>query len=309
MAIKKLWVEEYRPSTFDEYIFQNPEQKKQFVQMIENKEIPHLLLSGSAGTGKTSMSKMLVKMLDVDPMDILLINASKNNSVEYIRDSICSFATTFALGNFKVVQLEESDMLTLNAQTVLKDLLEETQDTCRFIFTCNHENKIIPPIKSRLQHFHFKASPIEDITLRVGEILVTESVEFDMALLEKYVVTYYPDIRKIINALQQNTVNGQLTNPNSTEDDSADYQFKLLDLIEAGDMRAMRKLICENVQREEYDGVYRFLYENIHKAKQFKNTDAYETAIVTLASYLYKNSICADPEINFAACAIELGKI
>lgn len=309
MAIKKLWVEAYRPSTLDEYIFQNPEQKKQFTQMIQAREIPHLLLSGPQGTGKTSMSKMLVGLLGVDPMDILLINASKDNSVENIRDKIYSFATSFALGSFKVIQLEEADMLTYNAQTALKDILEETQDTCRFIFTCNHENKIIPPIKSRLQHFHFKASPKDDVLMRVGEILVTEEIEFEMELLEKYVSTYYPDIRKIINALQQNTISGKLQKPNTGEDATVDYQFKMLDLIESGDLRALRKLICENVQREEYDSVYRFLYENIHKSKKFKNTDAYETAIVTIAAYLHKNSIVGDPEINFAACAIDLDRI
>ena len=309
MAIKKLWVEEYRPSTFDEYIFQNQEQKKQFIQMVEAKEIPHLLLSGSQGTGKTSMSKMLVGLLGIDPMDILLINASKDNSVENIRERIYSFATTFALGAFKVIQLEEADMLTYNAQTALKDILEETQDTCRFIFTCNHENKIIPPIKSRLQHFHFKASPKDEVLMRAGEILVTEEIEFDMQLLEKYVSTYYPDIRKIINALQQNTVNGKLVSPTSSDDSTVDYQFEMLDLIESGDLRALRKLICANVQKEEYESVYRFLYENIHKAKKFKAQDAYETAIVTIASYLYKNGAVADPEINFAACCIELDRI
>lgn len=308
MAIKKLWVEKHRPSTFDEYVFQNTEQKKQFIQMIENKEIPHLLFSGSAGTGKTSMSKMLVKMLDIDPMDTLLIDASKDNSVENIRESIHSFATTYPMGDFKVIQLEESDMLTINAQTVLKQLLEDTQDTCRFIFTCNLENKIIPPIKSRLQHFHFKAPPRDDVLLRLGEILVIENVEFDVQLLEKYVSIYYPDIRKTINALQQNTIDGKLSNPNS-QNDSVDYQFKLLELIEVGDLRAIRKLVCENVQREEYDGVYRFLYENINKAKQFNDVDKYEAAIVTLANGLYRNSISADPEINFAACCIELGNI
>lgn len=307
--IKSLWVEKYRPSTFDEYIFQNSEQKKQFVQMLENQEIPHLLLSGPPGTGKTSMSKMLAKLLGIDPMDILLINASKDNSVEFIRERICSFATSFAMGNFKLIQLEESDMLTFNAQTVLKDLLEETQDTCRFIFTCNHENKILPAIKSRCQHFHIKAAPREDVLLRVGEILVTEEVEFDMPLLEKYVATYYPDIRKIINALQQNTVNGKLGKPNSSEDESGDYQFQMLDLIEAGDLRGLRKLICTNVQKEEYDGVYRFLYENINKCPKFKDVEKYEASIVTIANGLYRNSICADPEINFAATCIQLGMI
>ncbi len=309
MAIKKLWVEAYRPSSIDEYIFQNIEQKRQFVNMINAKEIPHLLLSGPQGTGKTSLSKMLVKLLEIDPMDLLTINASKDNSVENIREKIYSFATSFALGKFKIIQLEEADMLTYNAQTALKDILEETQDTCRFIFTCNYENRIIPPIKSRLHHFYFKASPQDEILLRMGEILVTEKVDFDIKLLEKYVSTYYPDIRKIINALQQNTIDGKLQNPNSTDDSVVDYQFKMLEYLEAGDLKTLRKLICENVQREEYDGIYRFLYENINKSKKFKNEDAYESAIVTIAAYLHKNAIVADPEINFAACAIDLDRI
>lgn len=308
MSIELMWAEKYRPTTFDSFIFQDENQKKQFQAMVKNKEIPHLLLTGSAGQGKSTMSNMLVELLEIDPMDVLYVNASKNNSVEFIRDTIDSFATTFAMGSFKIVQLEEADMLTINAQTVLKDMLEQTQATCRFIFTCNAENKLIEPIKSRLQRYHFKAPPKDEMIIRCGEILVNENIEFDVKLLEKYVDTYYPDMRKTINALQKNSVGGTLSTPTTVEA-SGDWQFKSLDLIESGDLKALRKLICESVQREEYDSVYRFLYENIHKSKKFSKQEHYEQAIVTIASYLYKNTIVADPEINFAACAIEMSLI
>jgi DNA polymerase III delta prime subunit len=308
MSIKSLWCEAYRPATFDEYIFQSATQKKQFTAMAENKEIPNLLLSGSAGTGKTSLSKLLVNVLEIDDCDVMTINASDNNSVDYIRDKIYGFATSFAIGSFKVIQLEEADYLSINAQAVLRGLLEETQDNCRFILTCNYENKIVEPVKSRLQHFHFKSPSKDEVLLRAGEILVNELIEFELELLEKYVTGYYPDIRKIINTLQQNSIAGKLTQP-SIDDGEGDYHFEMVDLLQNGDLRGLRKLICTNVPREEYDGIYRYLYENLQSCPKFGKIDAYEAGIVVVASYLYKNSICADPEINFAACAIELNNI
>lgn len=307
MSLNSLWVEKYRPTSPDDYIFQNPEQARQVRNMIANHDINHLLLSGPAGTGKTSLAGLLIAQLDLDPADVLRINASRNNNAEYIRNTITSFAMSYPVGTFKVVRLEEADFLSPAAQGALRELMEETVDTCRFIFTCNYDNRIISGIKSRSQHFNIKAPLLKDVLERCRKILTDEGVQFKPEELEKYVAASYPDIRMIINNLQHHSHNSKLVFTETSSD--GDYHFKLLDLLEAGDLKAIRKLVCENVQREEFDSVYRFLYENLHRVPLFKKSEKLDEAILLIASYLYKNALVADPEINFAACMIELGSL
>jgi DNA polymerase III delta prime subunit len=308
MAVTKLWVEKYKPSSIDQYIFHSEDHKKQFLKMIKNRDIPNLLLSGAPGSGKSTLSNILVTALNIDDCDLLRINASDENSIDVMREKISSFVSTYAIGgHFKIVQLEEADYLTLNAFAMLRGMMEDNSNNARFILTCNYENKIIPPVKSRLQHFHFKSPSLEETTIRCAEILATECVDFDLDVLDKYIASAYPDIRKIINLLQQHSLDNKLITP--TTADSSDYNFKIIELLEKGDLRELRKVVCENVSREEYEGLYRFLYENIKRVPKFSDVDAFEGAIVQIASYLYKHGICADPEINFAALCIELGQL
>lgn len=308
MAVRKLWVEKFKPSTIDQYIFHSDDHKKQFLKMIKDRDIPNLLLSGAPGSGKSTLSNILVDALGIDDCDLLRINASDENSVDVMRDKISSFVSTYAIGgHFKIVQLEEADYLSLSAFAMLRGMKEDNSNNARFILTCNYENKIIPPVKSRLQHFHFKSPSLEETTIRCAEILATESVDFDLDVLDKYIASAYPDIRKIINLLQQHSVDNKLIPPTSA--DSSDYNFQIIDLLEKGDLRALRTVVCENVSREEYEGLYRLLYENIKRIPKFKDISVLESGIVLIASYVYKHSICGDPELNFAALCIELSQL
>jgi len=216
------------------------------------------------------------------------------------------------MGKFKIVNLEEADYLSPNAQAVLRQLMEEYSDTARFILTCNYENKIIPAIKSRCQQFRFTKPDRDAVLLFVGDILLAEKVNFTLEQLEGYVSVGYPDIRKIINLLQQNTIDGkqrhrELLPLNETE--TGDYKFKLLELIETGDWVSARKLACAQVSSEEWESVYTFLYENLDKSPSFTQRDKWEAGIVIIADHLYKHSLVADPEINAAAMFIRLGQI
>lgn len=305
--IKQLWVRKHSPKTLAEVVFQDDAQKKKFMKYKAEGSFPHLLLSGIQGSGKTTISNALVHDCNIDEMDVLTINASKENGVESMRNKISNFVQTFASGPFKVVQLEEMDGLTPNAQEALRVIMVDYSDYVRFIGTCNYANKIIPAIKSRFTHYEFKAPSFEDTAVLVANMLVKEGIDFEVELLEKYISASYPDIRSLINALQDNAEDGKLTEPKLASS-GADYKFQVLELLEKGALREVRKLICENVTREEYEGVYRFMYENIHRLKGF-DEDKCEAAVVLIADHLYKHALVADPEINFAALCIRLNNL
>ena len=302
-----LWVEQYRPKTFDDYIFHDDSHRRAFLSMVADKTIPHLLLSGVQGSGKTTLSKILVTALDIDPTDVLIINASDENSVDTIREKIKGFITTFAMGSFKVIQLEEADYITPQGQGILRMMMEEYSDNARFILTCNYENKIIPPIKSRCQQFRFKAPDRDDVTEYAASVLIGEKVKFDINLLDLYVSAGYPDIRKIVNMLQQNSVDGKLE-AIAAEREAEDYKFKLLELIERSKWQDARVLACANVPAEEWEDVYRFLYDNLHKSPSYEDPNKWEAGIVIIAEHLYKHTSVADPEINAAAMFIRLSQ-
>jgi DNA polymerase III delta prime subunit len=307
-ALHKLWMEKYRPQHIEDYIFQNDAQKIDFLKMIKNKSIPHLLLSGTQGSGKTTIAKILITECNIDTTDVMVINASDENSVDVIRDKIKNFITTFAMGDYKVVLLEEADYITASGQAVLRVMMEEYIDIARFILTCNYENKILPSVKSRCQHYRFKSSDKNDIAEYVVDILMQERIKFDLDLVDKYIDVGYPDVRKIVNLLQQNSHDGILNPPQSTAE-VGDYKFTLLDLVERDQWQEARVLACSQVATEEWEDVYRFFYENLHKAPKFTDVPKWEEGMIIIAEHLYKHSICADAEINAAAMFIRLGQV
>ena len=298
-----IWVEKYRPKQIADVIFQDERQERTFLNFISNKQIPQLLLSGIQGTGKTTISKVLINELKVDRSDVLRINCS-DKKIDALRSEVTGFSMTMPLGAFKIVQLEEMDFLSLEGQGLLRSLIEDTSSSCRFIATCNYDNKIIPALKSRFQHFTFKAPNKDSITLRMADILDKEKIEYDVNDLLTYVDVGYPDIRKTIQLLQSNSQNGKLLSPTSNSETASDWKFGLLDAISTGNFKHARKLVCENTSREEHEDVYSFLYQNIDKM----NVTSKENAIVTIADYLSKHALVADTEICLAACMITLGQ-
>ena len=232
--MKELWVEKYRPDTVDGYVFRDDAQKQQVKQWIADGTIPHLLFSGNAGIGKTTLAKILLNQLEVNDLDVLEINASRTNSVEDVRDKIVNFVQMIPFGDFKVVLLDEADYLSPNAQAALRGVMEEYHTTARFILTCNYPNRIIPALHSRCQGFHIERIDQTEFTARVAEIVLTEGVTPDLDILDTYVKATYPDLRKCINMVQMNCVEGKLVPPAKADAGDADYKIEMVELFKAG---------------------------------------------------------------------------
>lgn len=299
-----IWVEKYRSKNLNEVIFQDHQQEAFFRQCVEKNDIPHLLIYGVQGTGKTTTSKVLLSELNVNRADRLRINCS-DEKIDALRSKVTSFALTLPLGKFKVVQLEELDMLSLDGQGLLRGLIEQASTYCRFIATCNYVNRVIPALRSRFQEFYFRAPDKEKIALRAVEVLEAEGVEFDLEDLVTYIDVAYPDIRKTIQLLQQNSQGGKLLSPKNLAGEAADWKFGLLETLERGDWKAARKLVCDSATREEHESVYTFLYQNLDRLK-VKDKDA---AIITIAEYARSHALVADTEINLAAAFVSLGAL
>lgn len=304
--MKKLWVESYRPKTVKEYVFRDDHQKRQVATWIKDVSIPHLLLSGSAGIGKTTMAKVLINELGIESYDVLELNASRTNSVDDVRDKITNFVQMIPFGPFKVVLLDEADYLSPNAQAALRGVMEEYHATARFILTCNYPNKIIPAIHSRCQGFHIEKIDMTEFTARVATILVEENVEFDLDTLDSYVRATYPDLRKCINMVQQNVNDLKLAAPNTGDAGEADWKFDMVDLFKAGKIRDARKLLCGKVRAEEMVDVYRWMYDNL---EVFGDDLKQDRAIVIIKQGLVDHTLVADPEINLAATLVKLAAL
>ncbi len=304
--MKELWVEKYRPNKIDGYVFRDDHQRKQVETWIKDRSIPHLLLSGSAGIGKTTLAKILIHELGIEDYDVLEINASRTNSVDDVRDKITNFVQMIPFGPFKVVLLDEADYLSPNAQAALRGVMEEYHATARFILTCNYPNRIIPAIHSRCQGFHVERTDLTEFTARVATILVDEGVEFDLDTIDNYVKVTYPDLRKCINLVQQNIAEGVLNAPNKGDSGEADWKFDMVTLFKAGKITEGRKLLCGKIRAEEMEEVYRWLYDNLEIFGDEANQDK---AILQIKKGLVDHVVCADPEINLAATLVQLAKL
>ena len=304
--MKDLWVEKYRPKTVDGYVFRDEHQKSQVKQWIKEGTIPHLLFSGNAGIGKTTLAKLLFNELEINDLDILEINASRTNSVDDVRDKIVNFVQMIPFGEFKVVLLDEADYLSPNAQAALRGVMEEYHTTARFILTCNYPNRIIPALHSRCQGFHIAKIDQTEFTARVAKILIDEGVQPDLDILDTYVKATYPDLRKCINMVQMNSQEGKLLAPNESDKAEADWKLDMVELFKAGKISEARKLVCGRARAEEMEEVYRWLYDNI---ELFGDEEKQDKAIMIIKQGLVDHTLVVDPEINLAATLIKLARL
>ena len=304
--MKELWVEKYRPKTVDGYVFRDDAQRNQVNNWIKDKTIPHLLFSGNAGIGKTTLAKLLFNELEIQDLDILEINASRTNSVDDVRDKIVNFVQMIPFGEFKVVLLDEADYLSPNAQAALRGVMEEYHTTARFILTCNYPNRIIPALHSRCQGFHIERIDQTEFTARVAEILIAEEITPDLDVLDTYVKATYPDLRKCINMVQMNSVNGTLVPPEKSDAGDSDYKLEMTELFKAGKITQARKLVCSQARPEEIEDVYKWLYDNIDL---FGDEEKQESAILIIKQGLVDHTLVSDPEINLAATMIRLARM
>ena len=304
--MKELWVEKYRPKDVDGYVFRDEHQKRQVQQWIKDGTIPHLLFSGNAGIGKTTLAKILLAQLEVNDLDILEINASRTNSVEDVRDKVVNFVQMIPFGGFKVVLLDEADYLSPNAQAALRGVMEEYHTTSRFILTCNYPNRIIPALHSRCQGFHIAKIDQTEFTARVAEILITEGVTPDLDTLDTYVKATYPDLRKCINTVQMNSQEGVLKKPNEGDTGESDWKLDMVELFKAGKITEARKMLCGTIRPEEMEDVYRWLYDNI---ELFGNEEKQDQAVLTIKQGLVDHTLVSDPEINLSATLIRLARL
>jgi DNA polymerase III delta prime subunit len=304
--MKDLWVEKYRPDTLDGYVFKDASQKEQIQGWIKQGTIPHLLLSGSAGIGKTTIAKILVNQLEVQDTDILFANGSKEGrKIDWV-DKLIMFCQTMPWGDYKVVIIDEADYMNIQSvQPALRNLMEEYSTGVRFILTCNYPNKIMPALHSRCQHMHFEKIDKTEFTARMAEILLAENIKFELDTLDNYVKAYYPDLRKTINTVQLNCQSGTLETAAATGS-TADFQLEMVELFKAGKIQEARKLICGQAQPDEMEEIYRWLYTNIDL---FGSEEQQDQAVLIIKQGLVDHAMVADPEINLAATLIELARL
>jgi len=295
-----LWVEKYRPGNLDTYIG-NEHLKSKVSVYLESGDLPHLLLFGKAGTGKTTLAKILVNNIECD---YLYINASDENNVDTVRNKVKNFASTMGFKEYKVIILDECDYITPNAQAALRNLMETFSKHCRFILTCNFVERIIDPIQSRCQSFQIIPPSKKEVAKHTHDILLKENVMSDMNDLKVLIDSGYPDIRRIINAAQRNVVKGKLK-LDTTSIIQNDYKLKLLKILKTQDkkngFKEIRQLLLDN-KITDFADLFRLLYDEVDDWGKGHVAEC----ILIIARYELSDGQVVDKEINAMAMLIEL---
>lgn len=298
-----LWVEKYRPKKIDQCFL--PEQLKQyFTNIVQNGEIQNMLLSGTAGTGKTTVARALCEELN---SDYILINGSEESGIDVLRTKIKHFASTISFtGNTKVVILDEADYLNPNStQPALRGFIEEFANNCRFIFTCNYKNRIIQPLHSRCAVVDFKIPKEEKPKLaaafykRVAEILSAENINFSPKVVAKVVEKHFPDFRRTLNELQRYSQSGSIDEGILVSISEASVK-ELVEALEQKDWKRMRAWVTNNIDNEPAT-LFRKIYDTLVPL-----TNQVPQLVLTVADYQYKSAFVSDQEINFVACLTEI---
>ena len=302
MSSHGLWVEKYRPQDLSTYVG-NESLKTKVERFLDDGNVPHLLLYGRAGGGKTTLAKIIVNHVDCD---YLYINASDERNIDLVRDKLKTFASSVGFKPMKVVILDEADYLNVNsAQPALRNLMETFSAHCRFILTCNYVEKIIDPIQSRCQTYKIVPPSKKEVALHSKTILEKENISFDLDDLALVVTAGYPDMRKVINELQRMSIDGKLS---VDKDGMIHNEFKLqfLDAIRNGEsLGTIRKMVADS-NFTEYTELYRLLYDEVESFGVEKMPEI----IADISKGSYQDVLVVDKEINFIATVSQiLGRI
>ena len=295
-----LWVEKYRPIDLSTYIG-NEHLKEKVKVYLESEDVPHLLLYGKAGTGKTTLAKIITSNIDCDYM---YINASDENKVDDVRNKIKTFASSVGFKSLKVIILDECDYLTPNAQAALRNLMETFSKHCRFILTCNYVERIIDPIQSRCQSYKVVPPSKREVAQQMVNILNKENCQFELDDIALIVNAGYPDIRRVINSAQRQIVDGKLKIDTSSVIQN-NYKLQLLEMLSNGNkLNDIRKLIADN-SISDYSELFRLLYDEVDNYGSGKQAEC----IMNIAEAQYQDVHVVDKEINFMSLIIRLLRI
>ena len=295
-----LWVEKYRPKDLSTYIG-NEHLKEKVKRYIGSEDVPHLLLYGKAGTGKTTLAKIITSNIDCD---YLYINASDENKVDDVRNKVKTFASSIGFRSLKVIILDECDYLTPNAQAALRNLMETFSKHCRFILTCNYVERIIDPIQSRCQSYKVVPPSKKEVAQQMVHILKEENCQFELDDIALIVNAGYPDIRRVINSAQRQVVDSKLKIDVSSVIQN-NYKVQLLDMLSSGaKFNDIRQLIADN-SISDYEELFRLLYDEVETYSNGKVAES----ILAIAEGEYRDVQVVDKEINFMATIIKLMRI
>ena len=299
-----LWCEKYRPTELSNYVG-NTHLKQKVQSFIESGNIPHLLFFGRAGVGKTTLAKLITKNINCD---VMIINASDRNNVETIRNEVKGFASTQSFTDTKIIILDEFDYMSVNAQAILRNLMEYFSHNCRFILTCNYIEKVIEPIQSRCQTFEITPPNKSEVGIHISKILEEEKVEYQLKDIATIIDVSYPDVRKIINTIQLNSNKGVLEIETNHLIET-EIKSKILDVLKSNEdknnkWKVIRKLICD-ARITDFTELYSFLYE---KVEEYGGNNV-PSIILTISNNQQKDCNVVDKEIVFISCIIEISQL